>query len=162
MTTAGLAGAVMIRVGNEYGKKDYAELKKAGSIGLLLGVSIMSFFGLVFIVLRNHLPLLYLSDNNVVPVASSLLIIAAFFQIFDGTQVVGLGILRGMVDVKIPMFMAFIAYWIISIPVAYVLGFKLGYGVEGVWVGLSIGLITAALFFTYRFYSSVNKKMTLP
>ena len=73
----------------------------------------------------------------------------------------GLGILRGMIDVKIPMFMAFIAYWMISIPVGYLLGFKLELGPEGVWIGLSVGLTVAAIFFTSRFFRNINKLINL-
>jgi MATE family multidrug resistance protein len=121
----------------------------------------MALFGLCFIIFRNQLPLLYIDDIDVISISASLLIFAALFQIFDGTQAVGLGILRGMVDVKIPMFMAFIAYWMISIPVGYLLGFKLDFGPEGVWIGLSVGLTVAAIFFTARFFRSINKLIDL-
>ena len=110
---------------------------------------------------RNQLPLLYIDDVNVISISASLLIFAALFQIFDGTQAVGLGLLRGMIDVKIPMVMAFIAYWVISIPVGYVLGFKFDLGPEGVWIGLSVGLTVAAIFFTVRFFRNINRQITM-
>ena len=91
--------------------------------------------------------------------ASMLLIIAGFFQISDGIQAVGLGILRGIRDTKIPTFITFISYWIISIPICYFLGISLDFGVYGIWVGLSIGLTLAAIFHVVRFnYLTVNKK----
>ena len=130
-------------------------------MAITLGVSIMALFGICFIIFRNELPLLYINDVNVVSISASLLIFAALFQIFDGTQAVGLGILRGMIDVKIPMVMAFIAYWVISIPVGYVLGFIFDLGAEGVWIGLSAGLTVAAIFFTTRFIRSINKKINM-
>ena len=162
MIILGIASAATIRVGNFLGRKNYEELKRAGKVALSLGISIMAMFGICFIVLRNQLPLLYIDDLNVISISASLLIFAALFQVFDGSQAVGLGILRGMVDVKIPMFMAFIAYWIISIPVGYLLGFKFELGPQGVWIGLSVGLTVAAIFFTARFFRSINKLINLP
>lgn len=161
MIILGISTAATIRVGNNFGRKDYVELRKSGSAALILGTVIMAFFGICFILFKDYLPLLYISDTEVISVASSLLVIAAFFQIFDGTQAVGLGILRGMVDVKIPMVMAFVAYWIISIPLGYILGFTFEMGPEGVWISLSVGLIVASIFFTYRFYKNINKKISI-
>lgn len=150
LTTIGIAATATIRVGNELGKKDYRELKKAAYTALTMGISLMAFFGVMFIIFRDILPLAFVDNGHVIKIASSLLIIAALFQIFDGAQAVGLGILRGMVDVKIPMIIAFISYWIISIPLSYYMGFTLGWGVQGIWISLSIGLIVAAVFFFFR------------
>jgi MATE family multidrug resistance protein len=83
--------------------------------------------------------------------AAQLLIIAGFFQLFDGTQVVGLGILRGIGDVNVPTVITFIAYWIIGIPLAYVLGIVLKLGVNGIWYGLTFGLLTASILLFFRF-----------
>ncbi len=84
--------------------------------------------------------------------------IAALFQLFDGTQVVGLGILRGMGDVNIPTKITFIAYWIIALPAAYLIGITFKFGVTGVWYGLVLGLMTSALllFFRFRYISKFN------
>jgi MATE family multidrug resistance protein len=78
--------------------------------------------------LANFLPWIITSDKDVITIASQLLIIAAFFQLFDGTQVVGLGVFRGMGDVNIPTFITFLAYWVIGLPVGYLLGIKLKMG----------------------------------
>lgn len=161
MIILGIAAAATIRVGNYLGAKNYIELKRAGTVAIFIGVSIMALFGSCFIIFRNQLPLLYIDDVNVISISASLLIFAALFQIFDGTQAVGLGLLRGMIDVKIPMVMAFIAYWIISIPVGYILGFKFDLGPEGVWIGLSVGLIVAAIFFTARFFRNINRQINI-
>jgi MATE family multidrug resistance protein len=104
----------------------------------------------------NHLlPWIYTSDKNVIVYASQLLIIASFFQLFDGTQVVGLGILRGIGDVNIPTIITFLAYWVVGLPVGYLLGIHLHMGVQGVWYGLVLGLIVASvlLFFRFQFVS---------
>lgn len=161
MIILGIAAATTIRVGNYLGAKNYYEVRRAGSVAFMLGISIMSVFGLIFILFSHQLPLLFIDDVNVISISASLLIFAALFQIFDGIQAVGLGILRGMIDVKIPMVMAFVAYWIISIPVGYILGFKFDLGPEGVWVGLSVGLISAAIFFTIRFFKNINMKINM-
>ena len=95
--------------------------------------------------------MLYIDDPEVIQIASTLLIIAALFQISDGVQVVGLGALRGLEDVRIPGVISLIAYWVIGLPIGYVLGFQLGFGVNGVWTGLLVGLSVAALLLFIRF-----------
>ena len=151
MAVLGISVAGSIRVGNAVGMKDIAETRKAGFTALLLGASVMLFSGLIFIVFRNFLPTLYVNNEIVISYASSLLIIAALFQLSDGIQAVGIGILRGLTDVKIPTAITFIAYWIVGLPVGYLLAFNLDYGVQGVWVGLLLGLTTSAILLTIRF-----------
>jgi len=151
MAVLGISVAGSIRVGNAVGRKDIAETRRAGFTASLLGASIMLFAGIIFILFRNYLPTLYVNDEVVISYASSLLIIAALFQISDGTQAVGIGILRGLTDVKIPTAITFIAYWIVGLPVGYLLGFNFGMGVQGVWIGLLLGLTTSAILLTLRF-----------
>jgi MATE family multidrug resistance protein len=154
MAALGISSSGAIRVGNAVGHQDIAEVRKAGFIAIILGASMMFFCAIVLITLRNYLPLLYIKDKEVISIASVLLIIAAFFQIFDGTQAVGIGVLRGLTDVKGPTIITFIAYWIIEIPVAYILGFVFHIGVIGVWLGFLTGLFFSAFMLTLRF----NKK----
>jgi MATE family multidrug resistance protein len=151
MAVLGISVAGSIRVGNAVGKKDIAETRRAGFTASFLGASTMLFSGIIFIVFRNFLPTLYINDQVVISYASSLLIIAALFQISDGTQAVGIGILRGLTDVKIPTAITFIAYWIVGLPVGYLLGFNYELGVQGVWIGLLFGLTTSAILLTLRF-----------
>ena len=153
MAVLGISVAGSIRVGNAVGKKDITETRRAGFTASLLGASIMLFSGIIFILFRNYLPTLYVNDEAVISYASSLLIIAALFQISDGTQAVGIGILRGLTDVKIPTVITFIAYWIVGLPVGYILGFTFKLGVQGVWIGLLLGLTTSAILLTLRFNS---------
>ena len=151
MVGLGISIATTIRVGNNLGKKDLQGIKNAGYSSLLIVAAIMGSFGVLFIILRNILPTFYIDDQNVIEIASSLIIIAAIFQVVDGLQVVGIGILRGLTDLKAPMIIAFIAYWVIGLPVAYLLGFTFGFGVEGVWISFIVGLSIAAIFFIRRF-----------
>jgi MATE family multidrug resistance protein len=151
MAVLGISAAGSIRVGNAVGKQDTSETRKAGFTAIISGAVIMACSGLIFIIFRNYLPTLYVDDNSVTTIASSLLIIAALFQLSDGTQAVGIGILRGLTDVKIPTAITFIAYWLVGLPVGYLLGFTFELGVQGVWYGLLFGLTTSAVLLTLRF-----------
>ena len=151
MAVLGISQASSIRVGNAMGDKNITNVRKAGFTGIILGASIMSLAGLTFILLNNFLPTLYINDKAVISIASRLIIIAALFQLSDGTQAVGIGVLRGLTDVKGPTIITFIAYWIISLPIAYLLAFDFKFGVEGVWIGLLVGLTASALMLTLRF-----------
>ena len=117
----------------------------------------------IFTVFNHVLPWIFTSDKVVITIAAQLLIIAAFFQLFDGTQVVGLGILRGMGDVNVPTIITFLAYWVVGLPVGYLLGLKLHLGVKGVWYGLVLGLMVSAilLFFRFQFISKKHRDQTV-
>lgn len=161
MAVLGISVAGSIRVGNFVGMKDIAETRRAGFTASLLGVSIMLVSGIIFITFRDFLPTLYVNDEVVISYASSLLIIAALFQLSDGIQAVGIGILRGLTDVKIPTAITFIAYWIVGLPVGYLLGFNFELGVQGVWIGLLMGLTTSAILLTLRFNSRSKHIITV-
>ncbi len=157
MMASGVSAASTIRIGNQLGRKDIPTLRVAGFSNFLLIVVFMAVSGVLFIVFRDFLPTLFITDADVIATASGLLIIAAFFQIFDGVQVVSLGILRGLQDVKVPTLATFVAYWIIGLPVGYLLAFEFGYGIKGVWYGLSIGLGITAVTLFYRFDQLTRK-----
>jgi MATE family multidrug resistance protein len=161
MAVLGISVAGSIRVGNAVGMKDISETRRAGFTASLLGASIMLVAGIIFILFRNFLPTLYVTDEVVISYASSLLIIAALFQLSDGTQAVGIGILRGLTDVKFPTAITFIAYWIVGLPIGYLLGFTYELGVQGVWVGLLLGLTTSAILLTLRFNSRSKHIITI-
>jgi len=152
MFALGISQASAILVGGEFGKGALGHPRKAGLAALLLGAFVMAGNGLIFILFRHTLVSWYIDDPIVQNIAAELLIIAAVFQIFDGVQAVGVGILRGIMDAKVPTIITFVAYWILSLPVGYIIGFKLGYGVSGVWIGFVSGLGSAAIMLTMRFY----------
>jgi MATE family multidrug resistance protein len=154
MAVLGISAAGGIRVGNAVGRGETSEVRKAGFTALLLGACIMGNAGIIFIILRNFLPTLYINEAPVIEITSSLLIIAALFQLSDGVQGVGIGILRGLTDVKWPTIITFFSYWILALPVGYLLAFEFGLGVQGVWFGFLIGLTSSATMLTLRF----NKK----
>jgi len=160
MMASGLSAAATIRVGNQLGKKDIPTLRRAGFTIFTMVIVFMSTTAAIFIIGKFFLPTLYINDREVIQLASTLLVIAGFFQISDGIQVVGLGSLRGMADVKIPTLITFLAYWILGLPIGYFLGFNLEMGVKGIWYGLLIGLSVAAILLFVRF-NSISKKLTL-
>ena len=151
MMSSGLAAAAAIKSGNYFGAKDHQNLRTSALSSYHIVLLFMFATALLFTFGNHFLPWIYTSDHKVIFIAAQLLIIAAFFQLFDGAQVVGLGILRGMGDVNIPTIITFIAYWIIGLPVGYWLGIYLKVGVTGVWYGLTLGLMASAIMLFVRF-----------
>lgn len=152
MVGVGLGVTATIRVGNQFGKRDFAELKRiAGSI-FLLTLLIEIVFALSFLLFKDLLPWIYIQDAEVVSIASSLLIVAAIFQISDGLQVVFLGALRGLQDVWLPSLICLVSYWFFGLPVSYYMGVNGDYGSVGVWIGLLVGLSVSALLMYCRYY----------
>ncbi|NDK56392.1 MATE family efflux transporter [Pontibacter fetidus] len=160
MMASGIAAAATIRVGNQKGLGNYRSMQMAGNSSFAMGALFMMASGLLMVAANRFIPMLYIDDQDVIQIASTLLIIAALFQISDGVQVVGLGALRGLEDVRIPGVISLIAYWVIGLPVGYVLGFKLGFGVNGVWAGLLVGLSVAAILLFFRFRKLTNQLVT--
>lgn len=158
MIASGISAAATVRVGNYVGLKDNIQVRNAGFSALLMVLGFMFSCALLFIVLRNILPHYFSLNQNVIELSSSLLVIAAFFQLSDGAQVVGLGILRGLKDAKIPTYITLFAYWIVALPVSYSLAFKFNMGIQGIWIGLLLGLTVAAFFLYYRF-NRISKKI---
>lgn len=157
MMASGLSAAATIRAGNQLGKKDIPTLRSAVFTIYGMVIAFMVFCALIFFFGRFFLPSLYVDDETVIGMASSLLIIAGFFQVSDGMQVVGLGALRGLEDVKIPTLLTFIAYWVLALPLGYLMAFKLGLGIEGIWYGLLIGLSIVAVVMFFRFNKLTSK-----
>lgn len=151
MMASGLSAAASVRVGNQYGLKSSRGVRVAGFSVFVMVILFMSFTAACFVIFRNFLPTLFNKDPEVIMVSSSLLIVAAFFQLSDGVQVVALGALRGIRDVKIPTIITLVAYWIIGLPMSYVFAFTLNMGILGVWYGLFLGLTTAAVLLFLRF-----------
>jgi len=160
MTVSGLGAAAAIRVGNQLGKKQYKTMKDAALTLVAMGTALMVVFAALFILLKDKLPLLYNDQPEVVSIAAGLLIIAALFQLSDGVQVISLGALRGMKDVKIPTIITFLAYWVIALPLGYVLAFNYGYGANGIWFGLFLGLTIAGIWVFLRFIKLSNRQIT--
>ena len=162
MVAMGLSVASMIRVGNQKGLQNFKELRRIAFSIFLLGSLLATFFAVLFFIFHKSLPNIYLdvedavnySDTTeVLSIASNLLLAAAFFQISDSIQVVVLGALRGLQDVKIPTILTFISYWVVGFPISYFLGKEEMYGSFGIWLGLLAGLTTASILLFIRFNS---------
>ena len=169
MIAVGLSVTATVRVGNQKGLKRPIELRRIAKSIFLMGLMFASCFATIFLTLNQFLPTLYLdlndaqniADNNmVIDLASNLIIVAALFQISDSTQVVFLGALRGLQDVKIPTLITFIAYWVIGFPICYVMGDPSKYGSVGIWIGLLAGL-TASSIFLYLRFDKLSKTLIL-
>ena len=161
MVAMGLSVAAMIRVGNQKGLADFGALRRIAMSIFFLGMSFAFLFAILFYAFHGFLPTIYVNlddvvnfaDNTeVVAMASKLLIVAAVFQLSDSAQVILLGALRGLQDVKIPTLITFIAYWVIGFPVCYFLGKADAWGSVGIWIGLLLGLTSAALMLYIRFH----------
>lgn len=151
MVATGLAAAATVRIGNQWGRRDMPNLRRVGRSALLMSTLLMGTSAGVFLAFNHWLPTLYVDEQPVIEIAASLLVIAAFFQLSDGVQAVALGILRGMADVKIPTLITLLAYWGVGIPVAYALAFPVGWGAQGIWIGLLMSLTLAAILLVRRF-----------
>ena len=167
MFAMGLSVTAMIRVGNYKGLHDYKSLIVTAKSIFLLAIILEIVFALVFLIFNNYLPHLFLNmddasqaiDNQeIILIASKLLLTAAVFQISDGIQVVVLGALRGLQDVKIPMYITFFAYWVIGFPISYYLCDYTDLKAVGIWIGLLAGLSAAAVMLYIRF-NYLTKKL---
>lgn len=151
MIATGISAGGSIAVGDALGRKNKSDLMKAGRAALVLGAVFMAGCALLFSFTNNFIVWLYTDDMRVTDMATKLLLIAALFQLSDGVQCVGLGVLRGISDTKIPTAVTIIAYWVIGIPVGLWMAKSMGMSLYGIWFGLSIGLTFAAALLTMRF-----------
>ncbi len=155
MVPMGLSQAATVRVGLAFGRRDRDGVARAGWAAFALGTGFMSLTGFVMLAMPYALVTLFLdpalpANRNVIPLAVSFLIVAAFFQIFDGAQVVAAGMLRGLQDTKVPMVYAGLGYWVIGLVTGVGLGFGLGWDGVGIWIGLAAGLAAVAVMLLVR------------
>lgn len=159
MMASGVSAAAAIKAGNHFGAKSYTDLRASAIASYHIVLVFMGITALIFVVGNQWLPWIITSDTRVISIASHLLIIAAVFQLFDGAQVIGLGILRGMGDVNIPTIITFLAYWVVGLPLGYWLGLHMGLGANGIWYGLVAGLGVASVLLYLRFTSTTKKHL---
>jgi MATE family multidrug resistance protein len=152
----GLGIAATVRVGRAYGRSDPEGIRKAGWTAFALGTGFMAFSCVLFLTagptivswfLDTRLP----ENANALALAATFLVVAGVFQLVDGAQVVAAHALRGLSDTKIPMVLAILGYWAVGLPVAYILGFVVGWRGVGIWIGLAAGLAFVAVVLVIRF-----------
>ncbi len=157
MMASGIAFAGGIRVGDGRGLKSIDHIRTSGNVAVGLVTAFMTLTMLSMIFFDKQFISLYLNDQEVTQIATKLLFIAAVFQLSDGLQVVALGNLRGLSDITIPTVITFVAYWVIALPMGYILAFPLHFGAAGVWYGLLAGLTASAILLLLRFYQLIRK-----
>lgn len=156
MLVSGISSATTVRVSHHIGKSDYLNSEKVVSAAVQMTLFFMGISAIIFILFREELASIYTNDTEVIKLSARLLLIAAFFQLFDGLQVAILGALRGLEDVNKPMLYALFSYMLISLPLAYLLAFNLNLGASGIWISLMIGLIIASVLFWLRYKKIIN------
>jgi MATE family multidrug resistance protein len=157
MVPFGISMAATVRVGHAVGRRDSAGTRSAGFIAIWLGIAFMSAMTLIVIATREFLPSLFLGsltheNGQTAALAAMLMIVGASFFICDGAQSIAAGALRGLNDTRVPLVISFVCFWVIGFTACYGLGFTLGYGALGVWIGLSLWVIVYAFLLVVRFH----------
>lgn len=151
MLAVGIGAGTTIRVSHQLGKGDLPAVRMASNASIHLVILMNTIGAALMIGLRHYIPYLFTDDQEVITIASQLLVFAGLYQYSDGLQAVGASMLRGITDVKVPMVIAFISYIIIGLLIGYVCAFPLGMGAAGIWIGFIVGLTFAAVLFHTRF-----------
>jgi len=158
MVSMGLAQAGSIRVSNAFGRNDWKKLTIIGKSTIYTALAYGTFCAIAFVVFRNVLPKAFNDNLLVLEMTSTLILFAAVFQISDSTQAISAGLLRGIKDVKTPTLLIGIAYWVVGIPLGYVLSFRFNLGAAGMWIGLITGLTLASIFLISRFLKMTGNR----
>ena len=138
-----MAGAV--RVGNAIGRGDPAGVRRAAGVALAGGAGVMLVFAAAFLIAPWSLSRIFTDIDEVLAIAAVLVPLAGFFQVFDGTQVVAMGVLRGSADTRTPMLIHLAGFWLVGVPTAWMLAFRFDLGPEGLWWGLVVALAAVAV-----------------
>ncbi len=150
MVPLGIGGAAATRIGNAIGAADMPAARRTAAVCLGLGAGLMALFAVAFGTFPRQLAALFSNDPQVIAVAASLLPIAAVFQVFDGTQVVSAGILRGAADTAVPAATALLGYWLLALPIGCILAFSSHLGPRGLWWGITLALGVIAVMLVLR------------
>jgi len=151
MVPLGIGMAVTVRVGQAVGARNFQRVRPIAFGGLGLALAVMICTALGFLILSRSIAGLFVADPAVLATAAGLLVIAGLFQVVDGTQIVAMNALRGLGDVHVPMGVAVFSYWMVALPLSYLLTFRAHFGPVGIWMGLALGLLTASIALTWRF-----------
>jgi MATE family multidrug resistance protein len=162
MVHLGLSNAATVRAGRAYGAGDQTGLRRGGGISIALSVGVACLTILLFLGIPEVMIGAFLNEADparpqIIAIGVSLLAVAALFQLADGAQVMALGLLRGVQDTRVPLVIAACSYWLVGVPTSYVLGFSFGLGGPGIWLGLVVGLVLAAVLLMVRFWTGKGR-----
>lgn len=157
MIALGVGAATTIRVSHQLGEKNIVGVRMASNASIHLVLVINTIGAALMIGLRHYIPMLFTEDQEVIAIASKLIVIAGLFQYADGLQAVGAAMLRGITDVKVPMLIAFVSYILVGLSVGLICAFPLQQGASGIWIGFIFGLSLAAICFHIRFRRLIRK-----
>ena len=157
MVHLGLSNAATVRAGNAYGRRDRTHMARGAAVVIAMSLAASALTITLFLTLPDPLISLFLDPDDpdrpqILLIGAGLLAAAALFLLVDGAQVIALGLLRGVQDTGGPMLIAALAYWGVGIPASYALGFPLGFGGVGIWLGLACGLAVAGVLLMARFW----------
>jgi MATE family multidrug resistance protein len=159
MVPLGVAQAGSVLVGQAVGRGDVAGARRAAGGSLLVGAGFMTVTAALFLSAPTVLARIYSADGVVVALTALLIPIAGVFQVFDGIQVVALGALRGVGDTRLPMVLNLVGFWLVGLPVSAALGLRLGFGPEGVWAGLALGIAVVAILLLVRVWTRFGREL---
>lgn len=157
MLALGIGSATTIRVSHQLGKGDLQAVKMASRASVHLCLLMNTIGAAIMIFGRNTIPYIFTSDPEVIPIASTLLVIAGTFQYADGLQCIGAAMLRGIQDVRVPMRIAMFAYIGVALPLGLALTFPMGLGAKGMWIAFVIALAIPAVLFHVRFHRQMKR-----
>ena len=159
MFPLGIAMASSIRVGHAWGAGQFGRVRRIGFTGIVLAGVVMGFFGVMFVGGGGFIARIFVVETRVIALVSQMLLVAAIFQVADGVQIGAICSLRGLSDVRVPAMIAIFAYWVVAVPLGYLVAFRGGVGAVGIWIGLAVGLGVAAVSLVWRFH---RKTRALP
>jgi MATE family multidrug resistance protein len=162
MVHLGLSNAATVRAGRALGAGDGGALRRGAAVAVALSLAVALVTMAIYWLLPAQMMGLFLAPDDpdrpaVIAIGVSLLVVAAVFQLADAAQVMAVGLLRGIQDTRVPLVIAALSYWGIGVPASWLLGIHLGYGGEGVWTGLVIGLTLAGVFLSLRFWRKARR-----
>ena len=157
MVPLGISAAAAVAVGHAIGAGHAARARRAGLLAIGLGAGFMALMAVLFLVVPRPIIHIWTRDPNVVALGAHILAIVAGFQIFDGIQTVSTGALRGLGETRFPMLMNFAGYWILGLPFGALLCFRFGWGLSGLWSGLTVSLILIAVVLSARWMADSGK-----
>jgi MATE family multidrug resistance protein len=158
MVPLGVSSAAAVAVGQSIGRCEFSRARREGYMAIALGCGFMSCSGLVFWLSPSPILRVYTPDAQVLTIGRNLLAIAAVFQLFDGIQAVTTGALRGLGNTRTPMLINLAGYYLLGLPLGYFLCFDSGYGIYGLWIGLSLALIAIAMYLLYAWRHESNRE----